>query len=128
MLGAPDAERTAIVMTYEDTATITRTISETGGNSITKRVPAVVYENIRCALSLSGSDTSKQTKQHNTVDYAAVLFAAPELSILPGDKITLWRLGADNPDTPLLAHFTAVGRPRVYATHQEIKVTEGDLA
>ena len=43
MFGNPAAERAAIEMTYEDTATISRTETTTGSNNITKTVPVVKY-------------------------------------------------------------------------------------
>ena len=56
MFGNPVAERAAIEMTYEDTATISRTEPVTGANHITKAAPVVKYSEIICALSYSGSD------------------------------------------------------------------------
>lgn len=128
MFGNPGAERAAIEMTYEDTATFSRTTPQTGANKITKSVPAVIYDEIICALSYSGSDKSEQTKAQNEVDYDAVIFAAPELLILPGDSVVLKRFGRDDPSSRRLLAFDVVGRPAVYATHQEIKVKDGDLA
>lgn len=128
MFGNPGAERAAIELTYEDTATITRTTQQTGANKITKSVPGVIYSEIICALSYSGSDKSEQTKAQNEVDYDAVIFAAPDLLVLPGDGVSLKRFGRDNPSSQILLTFQVVGRPSLYATHQEIKVKEGDLA
>ena len=82
MFGNPAAERAAIEMTYEDTATISRTETTTGSNNITKTVPVVKYSEIICALSYSGSDKSQQTDAQNEIDYDAVLFAAPDLLVL----------------------------------------------
>ena len=81
-----------------------------------------------CALSYTGSDRSGQTDAQNNVDYDAVIFAGPDLSILPGDKIGLKRFGRDDPSSQKELNFAVVGRPAVYATHQEIKVKDGDLA
>lgn len=128
MFGNPAAERAAIELTYEDTATVSRTEDQTGANQITKPVPIVKYSEIICALSYSGSDGSKQTKAQNTVDYDAVIFASPDLLILPGDRVALKRFGRDNPDSQIVLNFEVFGRPAVYATHQEIKVKDGDLA
>ena len=50
MFGNPAAERAAIEMTYEDTATISRTEPATGANHITRAVPAVKYSEIICCL------------------------------------------------------------------------------
>lgn len=128
MFGNPAAERAAIEMTYEDTASVSRTEQKTGANKITKSVPAVIYNEIICALSYSGSNKSEQTKAQNEVDYDAVVFAAPDLMVLPGDSITLKRFGRTDPDSQRVLTFEVVGRPVVYTTHQEIKVKDGDLA
>ena len=122
---APSA---AIEMTYEDTATISRTEQKTGKNKITNPVPAVIYSEIICGLSYSGSDKSEQTKAQDEVEYDAVIFAAPDLLVLPGDVVSLKRFGRDNPSSQILLSFQVVGRPAVYATHQEIRVKDGDLA
>ena len=123
MFGNPAAERAAIEMTYEDTATISRAEPATGANHITRAVPTVKYSEIICALSYSGSDKSQQTDAQNEVDYAA-----PDLLVLPGDSISLKRFGREDPNSRRLLAFQVVGRPAVYATHQEIKVKDGDLA
>lgn len=128
MFGNPAAERAAIEMTYEDTADVSRTEPVTGANNITKDVPVVKYNEIICALSYTGGDKSNQTKAQNEVEYDAVIFAAPELLVLPGDGVSLKRFGRENPSSQHVLTFEVVGRPVVYATHQEIKVKDGDLA
>lgn len=126
--GNASAERAAIEMTYEDTATVSRTTLQRGKNGLSQSVPSVLYNAITCALSYTGSDSSGQTDAQNNVDYDAVIFAGPDLSILPGDKIVLKRFGRDDPSSQKDLNFAVVGRPAVYATHQEIKVKDGDLA
>lgn len=126
--GNASAERAAIEMTYEDTATVSRTTPQRGQNAITTSDPSVIYTGIVCALSYTGSDSSGQTDAQNSVDFDAVIFAGPDLQILPGDKIALKRFGRDNPSSQIDLEFAVVGRPAVYATHQEIKVKDGDLA
>lgn len=128
MFGNPAAERAVIEMTYEDTASVFRTDPKTGANNITKAVPEVIYNEIICALSYTGGDKSEQEKAQNEVDYDAVIFAAPDLLILPGDTVTLKRFGRDNPSSQRILLFTVAGRPDVFATHQQIKVKDGDLA
>ena len=128
MFGNPSAERMAIEMTYEDTASIYRTAPQTGADGITKVAASAVYQGIICGLSRSSGDGSGQTKAQNNVDYDAAIFAAPELQELPGDSVSLRRFGRDNPSSQQILHFAVVGRPAVYATHQEIRVKDGDLA
>lgn len=126
--GNASAERAAIEMTYEDTATVSRTTPQRGQNAISASDPSVIYSGIICALSYTGSDSSGQTDAQNNVDYDAVIFAGPDLLILPGDKIVLKRFGRDDPSSQKDLNFAVVGRPAVHATHQEIKVKDGDLA
>lgn len=128
MFGNPSAERMAIEMTYEDTASIYRTAPQAGADGITKVAASTVYQGIICGLSRSSGDGSGQTKAQNNVDYDAVIFAAPEMQVLPGDRVSLQRFGRDNPGSQRILHFVVVGRPAVYATHQEIRVKDGDLA
>lgn len=128
MFGNPSAERMAIEMTYEDTASIYRTAPQTGADGLTKATTAAVYQGIICGLSRSSGDGSGQTKAQNNVDYDAVIFAAPELQVLPGDSVSLRRFGRDNPGSRHILHFAVVGRPALYATHQEVRVKDGDLA
>lgn len=126
--GNASAERAAIELTYEDTATVSRTTSQKGKNNISVSSPSVIYDGIICSLSYTGSDNSRQTDAQNEVDYDAVIFAAPDLLVLPGDSISLKRFGREDPNSRRLLAFQVVGRPAVYATHQEIKVKDGDLA
>lgn len=125
--GNPAAERAAIERTYEDTATVSRTVLQKE-NNITKHVPSVVYPDTICALVYSGSDKSQQMQAQNKIDYDAIIFFPPSLSIFPGDKITLKRFGRDNQDSTIIYNFEVVGRPNIYATHQEVRVKDGDLA
>lgn len=60
--------------------------------------------------------------------YDAVIFASPDLLVLPGDTIVVKRFGRDDPSSGRNLTFEVIGRPSVYATHQEIKVKDGDLA
>lgn len=120
MFGNPAEERAALESTYEDTASVYREASVTGENQITKTVPQPVVLDTLCALSYVG-DSSRQREAH-LLDYDAVIFAAPELSILPGDTISLKRFGRDDPNSRIILRFEVIGIPPVYATHQEIRV------
>ena len=124
--GNASAERAAIELTYEDTATVSRTTSQKGKNNISVSSPSVIYDGIICALSYTGSDNSRQTDAQNNVDYDAVIFASPDLLVLPGDTIVVKRFGRDDPSSGRNLTFEVIGRPSVYATHQEIKVKDGD--
>jgi len=126
--GNVSAERAALEATYEDTATISRTAPTRGTNNLSTSVLGGVCDEIICALSLSGSDKSGQTKAQNTIDYDAVIFFPPNLTILPGDSIAVKRFGRDNANSTVLLNYEAVGRPSLYPTHQEVKVKDGDLA
>lgn len=115
--GNPAAERAAIERTYEDTATVIRVRPATGIDHITRNEPVTVCEAAPCGLSQTGVAGSGQAPAQNKVECDGVLFLAPEWPIKPGDRVEVQRLGA------VLA-FEAVGRPAVFATHQEITLRE----
>lgn len=126
MFGNPAAERRAIESTYEDTVTIARPGKKTEG-SITHLEDIPVYVDLPCALSRN-SDSSAQTKAQQNIDYDAVVFMAPELQVLPGDTAVVKRFGRDNPTSTIIETFEVIGRPSIFATHQEVKVKDSDLA
>lgn len=123
MFGIPAAERAAVEATYEDTADILRVEVETGENGISSRVLRTLHSGIRCALSYTGSDSSGQTMAQNEIQWDAVLFAPPELDIQPGDRVELHRLSGERVYT-----FSVAGRPKIYATHQEVRLKEEEIA
>lgn len=118
-IGNPAAERAAIESTYEDTATILRAICETVG-AVDRPVLRPVYELVPCALSRT-SDKSKQTNAQQDIECDSVLFVAPGMDIQPGDRAEVTRFGGEY-------SFEVVGRPAVYATHQEVFLKERTLA
>lgn len=121
MFGNPTAERAAIETLYEDTATISRMEDKQVGN-LTKKEPVEVYTDILCGLS-QGGNSSTQTEAQQNVEHDAVLFCAPELTIMPGDIVSVRRFGV----MPVIT-FEVLGRPDIFATHQEVKLKDGDLA
>lgn len=123
MFGIPAAERAALESSYEDRADVSRAEAEAGGNGIAVSVFRPVYTGIRCGFSYTGGDSSGQTEAQNEIQWDATLFASPELEILPGDRVTVYRLSAGEG----LA-FSVEGRPKRYATHQEIRLREEDIA
>lgn len=128
MFGNVTAERAAIETMYEDIADISRAKPQTDENGITKTVNTVIYSGISCALSYTGSDNSGQNAAQNEIEYDAVIYASPDLDVQAGDVVKLTRFGRDNPNSSRVLTFDVVGRPNVYATHQEIHVREGDIA
>ena len=122
--GSPAAERAAIESTYEDTATVYRTAPKRGANGLSASVPDVVYSGIICALSYSGTNSSMQTNAQQNIDHDAVVFASPDLKVLPGDTIVVKRFGRDDPSSTQEVTFEVIGRPSVYATHQEMCIRD----
>lgn len=117
--GNAKAERRALELTYEDTASIIR-MTDTSVGAIDKMAPTAVYEGVRCGLSRT-SDRSKQTAAQQDIEYDAVLFLAPELSVEAGDTAEVTRFGS-------VLNFEVVGIPTRYATHQEVFLKARDLA
>lgn len=116
--GNPEAERAALESTYEDTATVLRMEDGLVG-AIDRPVLKTLCENVPCALSRSGN-RSKQTTAQQDIEYDGVLFLAPEWDVQPGDTVEVKRFGG-------AYRFEAVGRPAVYATHQEVFLKERGL-
>ncbi len=131
MFGNPAAERAALEGTYEDTMTVTagKTVTE---HNISRFEPETEYSDVRCSLSRNvlfrRADSSEQTDVSHRIEYDAVIFAAPELAVMPGDMIALKRFGRDQPESRQLQYYEVVGVPAVYLTHQEIRVQERGIA
>ena len=49
----------------------------------------MTYSGIICALSYSGTHSSMQTNAQQNIDHDAVVFAGPDLKVLPGDTIVV---------------------------------------
>ena len=125
--GNAKAERQAIEKLYEDVATIQRTGPGRKVGAMTLLDYETVIDGQICGLSYA-SDGSRQTGAQQDLSYDAVLFIAPELSILPGDQVIVRRFGRDNPDSNILLTFEVVGVPPVYATHQEVRLKASGLS
>ena len=126
--GNAGEERAALEKTYEDTGTLCRTSPQRSTGNISLPVSEEIYTDFPCGISFSGSDNSGQTDVQNNISYTAVIFTSPKLQVLPGDMLILKRVGRDDPTSEIKLQFAVVGRPAVYATHQEIKVNESDVA
>lgn len=118
--GNTAAERAALEATYEDTANVSRAQNVKVG-ALTRTSDVPVYTALPCGLDQSGADGSGQTGAQNNIDYDATLFLAPEADLQPGDRVEVLRLGRT-------LRFTVEGRPAVFATHQEVRLKDRDLA
>lgn len=122
--GNPTTEKRALQSLYEDTCTISRTVDvKPDGSNITRKEEQEVYTGILCGLSFSGSNSSAQREHAHLIDWDAKLFVDPELQIYPGDKVTVSRLSGRE-----TYRYQVIGKPAIYATHQEVKVVEEDLS
>lgn len=126
--GSPAAERAAIESTYEDTATVYRTAPKGARTACPPSAPTwcILVSFARCRIQVQ---TAVCRQTHNrTSTTTPVVFAGPDLKVLPGDTIVVKRFGRDDPSSTQEVTFEVIGRPSVYATHQEIKVKDGDLS
>lgn len=89
----------------------------------------LVIQNIQKDTLSAGLKSQSYTGNPATgsVEYKRFKNSA-DLLVLPGDSVVLKRFGRDNPSSQILLLFQVVGRPAIYATHQEIRVKDGDLA
>ena len=89
----------------------------------------MIYDGIICALSYTGSDNSRQTDAQNNASIMTLsFFTSPDLLVLPGDTIVVKTVRTGRSFQWSKPDLQVIGRPSVYATHQEIKVKDGDLA
>ena len=66
MFENPSAERMAIEMTYEDTATIYRTVPQTGVDGLTQAVLAEVYQGIVCGYPAPAGKAAARPRRRTT--------------------------------------------------------------
>lgn len=104
--------RSVLEKTYSDVCTVYSAYDETHRN-ITRQKRVALYEAVPCALSHRQSNPADQSESEKIVSYTHKLFINPEMIVFSGCEITVERYGRKY-------HFTAVGEPFVYETHQEI--------
>lgn len=127
MFGNPYAERMALEATYEDTATVTRTMPEKGARGFAVVNPATIYDGIICALSKS-SDNSVQTDAQQNIRRDMTLFVSPDKDIKAGDTVVVQRFGRTAPTTGFVHRFEVVGVPVRYMTHVEVALKDVNIA
>lgn len=112
------AERAALESTYEGLCTVSEMLNvkdPVTGKTRQQPVPVLIDE--PCALSQSSLSAATQTVTADQVNYDAKLFISPDVTILPGSRITVWQNG-------MIFRGEQAGQPFRYATHQEIKLKE----
>lgn len=112
------AERAALESTYEGLATVTeqRDVKDPVTGK-TRQQPIVVLTDEPCALSQSSLPAATQTVTADQINYDAKLFISPDVTILPGSRITVEQNG-------MIFRGEQAGQPFRYATHLEIKLRE----
>lgn len=127
MIGNPDFERHLLETTYEDIASVTRRTNITGEDKITRAEWVECYKDLICALSFVG-DNSRQTEAQHSLEYSRKLFVSPFVLIQPGDRISVIRLGRFVSASTRFEYYEVVGKPVLYATHQEVFLKAVELA
>ena len=115
MLGNPDMERKWLELTYDGEMIVTGTRKETIDGETVVTPDAVLYENVPCALSFSGTPDSTQDENSGMIGYQATVFCAPELDIPAGCRITVQQCGA-------VYALRYSGEGARYPTHQQLSV------
>lgn len=108
---------------YQDTATVSRLVSQKQPNGVTKQVLVAVegMDNLPCRISSETMDKpDDQTETVNPVVVMHKLFCAPQWAFTPGDSITVTHLGK-------VAEYLA-GEAMVYTSHQEVLLWHQDRA
>lgn len=111
---AAQAARRAIESTYEGIMTVTEHRKATDKKThITGYEDVTVLKDQPCRLSYTKVTTATPGSVGTGITQVIKLFAAPDITIKPGSKMTVAQCG-------VTADYTYSGVPAVYATHQEI--------
>lgn len=86
---------------------------------ITQFVEVPIAQDEPCRLSYDSPQTAQNTDTATFVDAPATLFIRPDLVVKEGSRVTVTQHGR-------IVKYKASGVPRVYAGHQEIKLTLWD--
>lgn len=121
MLGNPELERTLLEQAYDGVMTVIGTSKQTVNGETVVTADAVLYENIPCALSFSGTPDSKTDANSGQISYQATIFCAPELAIPAGCRIVVQQYG-------VICHFKYSGESAVYPTHQQLSAVREERA
>lgn len=114
-------ERQAIESTYFDKCKIFRKDNsfKDPKTKQTKQSEIVIAEDVKCALSRNSGRETSFSSSHGEVKGSYTLFCAPEIDIIPGDKIEVI--------TSVGQSFTLwAGKPFKYISHAEIPMSEDE--
>ncbi|ASJ54412.1 hypothetical protein BP422_13105 [Brevibacillus formosus] len=107
-------EMKALERTYYHRMNIERVVKVTNDGLTKGSKLQVVGQNIPCALSFSKlSRNTAQSNGPNMIEYAAVLFCNPAITVLPGDIL---RVTLENGQV----RFMQAGESIPYPTHQQV--------
>lgn len=116
--GMANRVNAVLAATYDSRVTVSRLVDRKAGNVTTQTRPAV-YTDIPCRRSKTSLSMLNPANGAATVIDGEKLFLTPEWDIRVGDELLVTGpAGVSNPQTD---RFFA-GKPRIYASHQEIKL------
>ena len=105
--------RKAIELLYDGTCTVTIQEEYEKDNGAIGHRPVVVFEDEPCHLSFSNTSSTNEGEVAATVSQVTELFISPDISIVPGSKITVTQNG-------VTTDYTRSGKAAMYSTHQQI--------
>ncbi|NLY09369.1 MAG: hypothetical protein GXZ11_05660 [Tissierellia bacterium] len=108
-----------LATTYYHTATVVRNQVARKGKFDDYELETV-YDSLKCAVSFTQGSTEGLTDTVQSVNYTAVLFAMPDVVILPGDDIVADVYGRE--------YFFIAGEGAVYESHIEVPLIRSDKA
>lgn len=121
MLGNPELERALLEQTYDGVMTVTGTSKQEVGGETVVTPDAVLYENIPCALSFSGTPDSRTDANSGQISYQATIYCAPELAIPAGCRLAVQQYG-------VTYRLKYSGESAVYPTHQQLSAVREERA
>ncbi len=108
-----------LAITYEHRATVIRPVLEHSG-AFDDFTDTEVYSDLSCAVSFSQGSKDGESDTTQAVEYSSVLFARPEVEILPGDRLTV--------DVHGQQYEFLAGEGARYSSHIEIPLFRKEVA
>ena len=111
MAKAEDDMKTALKQLRQDVMTVRRVVTTITAYGAEREEYAEVYTNIRCHLSLSGTDTIGTDNLPSTQYTATVFYDAADAALQRGDVVTVVKNGVE--------YIGTIGDVAAYPSHMQ---------
>lgn len=105
--------RRAVERLYDGRATVEEARKEKNAKSITVATWYVAAQDVPCRVSYKTIAPASRSDTADSIAQAITLFAAPDIDIKPGSRVTVVQRGRT-------MKYACAGVPAVYGSHQEV--------